>query len=314
MALGRLTGVLGAAAFVTSAAFLNWFGIVETYATSSFFAIAAIYLFTRKPVATPLATILASALTLSGVITNWSLGVALTATRWPLSRFLRYSLITLVLCVVLSATQHRIFPQAGEFYHRYSIEGEEAYVGTSELQGAHSGPERLLARVRGVVITAAVAPEPYFEKLAGSGKTVLNNQYAPLASYGAWGLAAVAAWLALLALSALTLIAERRITPTILAISGFLLGQVALHLLYGDITFLYAADFFVVMMVFACQGGRGRWQGLHTAMLACFIISAAVANTHVLRQTTDMAGKAVALAATAKAKPTAMAGTTAKPG
>jgi hypothetical protein len=290
---------------------------VETYATSSLFAIAAIYLFTRRPVVSPLATVLASALTLSGVITNWTLGVALTATRWPLSRFVRYSLVTLVLCVALSSAQHRIFPQAGEFYHRYAIQGEEAYVGSSELQGAHSSSERLLARVRGVVITAAVAPEPYFEKLATGGKTVMNNQYAPLASYGAWGLAAVVSWLALLALSALTLISERRVTPTILAIGCFLLGQVVLHLLYGDITFLYAADFFVVMMVFACQGGRGRWQGLHAAMLACFILCAAVANTHVLRLTTDMAGQAATMAAKAKAKPAAMAGlaaTPAKPG
>jgi hypothetical protein len=305
--------VLGAAGFVSSAAFLNWFGLVETYATSSLFAITAIYLFTRRPVVTPLATVLASALTLSGVITNWTLGVALTATRWPLSRFVRYSVVTLVLCVVLSAAQHRIFPHAGEFYHRYSIEGEEAYVGSSELQGTHSAPERLLARVRGVVITAAVAPKPYFEKLASGGKTVLNNQYAPLASYGAWGLAAVASWLALLAISALTLISERRVTPTILAISGFLVGQVVLHLLYGDITFLYAADFFVVLMVFACQGGRGRRQGLHAAVLAAFILSAAVANIHVLRQTTAMAGQAAAMAAKANAKPAAMAGTPATP-
>ena len=85
-----------------------------------------------------------------------------------------------------------------------------------------------------------------------------------------------------------------------LAISAFLAGQLVLHILYGDITFLYAADFFVVMMVFAAQGAKGRWRALHGTALVCFIVSGAMANTHTLRHTTEMARQAANWAAQAQ--------------
>ena len=101
----------------------------------------------------------------------------------------------------------------------------------------------------------------------------------------------------MLTLSTLTLLAERRITPTVLALAGFMLGQVVLHTVYGDITFLYAADFFVVLMVLACQGALGRWRHLHMAAMALFIVTAALANLGALGTATTMAEKAAIYAA-----------------
>ena len=87
-------------------------------------------------------------------------------------------------------------------------------------------------------------------------------------------------------------------TPTVLALLGFMLGQVVLHEVYGDITFLYAADFFVVLMVLACQGALGRWRHLHSLALATFIVAGAVANVHALNTATHMATWAADYAST----------------
>ena len=114
MGLARLAATMGSLAFVASATYLHWFGIVETYAASSLTAIGATYLFLRRPVPSTGTTILATIVSMSMVVTNWTLGIALAATRLPLTRFLRLMLITALLCVALSLVQHRIFPQAGE--------------------------------------------------------------------------------------------------------------------------------------------------------------------------------------------------------
>ena len=307
MDLGRLSAVMSCAAFICSATFLHWFGLVETYPASSITAIAAIYLTIRRPRLSATRTILAQILSISMVLTNWSLGLALTATRWPLARFLRYTALSLLLAVALSATQHRIFPYAGEFYHRYAIKAEEQFVGHTELKSPHKVQPAWLDCVQGIVVNSAVAPQPYFDTIIKTNKQIINNQDSGWQSYGLWGNLAVASWLILLALSVVTVFFEGRLTRTLLAISGFLAGQIVLHILYGDITFLYAADFFVVMMVFAAQGAMGRWKGLHRVALSCFIVTGAVANSHTLLKTTSMAAQAAhwaaAIAAEPKAKP-----------
>ena len=297
MGLARLAATMGAAAFICSATYLHWFGIVETYAASSLTAIGATYLFLRRPKITPTGTIIATILSMSMVVTNWTLGIALAATRWSLSRFLRYMVITAVLCVALSLAQHRIFPQAGEFFRRYAVEAEESFMVGGEIKPAPGEAPHWVQAMRGIGVTSAVAPQPYFDTLPKSGKKILNNQKSAWQSYDAWGEVALAAWGVMLALSALTLLAERRVTPTILALLGFMLGQMVLHIVYGDITFLYAADFFVILMVLACQGALGRWRRLHGAAMAVFIVAGAVANIHALDTATHMAAQAATFAA-----------------
>ena len=188
--------------------------------------------------------------------------------------------------------QHRIFPQAGEFFRRYAIEAEESFIAGGEIKPVPGEAPHWVQALRGVAVTSAVAPRPYFDTLPKSGKKILNNQKSPWRSYDLWGDVALAAWGLMLALSALTLLAERRVTPTVLALAGFMAGQVVLHIVYGDITFLYAGDFFVVLMVLACQGALGRWRRLHMAALASFIVAGAVANTHALNTATHMAAYA----------------------
>ncbi len=297
MGLPRLSAALGGGAFLVSATYLHWFGLVETYAMSGFTAIAASYIVLRRPTISPRATIVATIISMSMVLTNWTLGIALSATRWPLSRFLRYMLITLVLCVGLSVAQHRIFPQAGEFFRRYAIEAEERFVAGGEIKPVAGQAPHWLECVRGIMVTSAVAPQPNFDTLPKSGKKILNNQHAPWSSYDLFGDVALGAWGLMLALSALTLATGRRVTPTVLALLGFMLGQVVLHIVYGDITFLYAGDFFVVLMILACQGALGRWRQLHTVALAVFIVSGALANSHALGTASTMASEAVDYAA-----------------
>ncbi len=292
MGLTRLAAMMGSAAFIVSATYLHWFGIVETYAASSLTAIAATWLFLRRPAIGPCTTIIATILSMSMVVTNWTLGIALSATRWSLSRFLRYMVITAVLCVALSLAQHRIFPQAGEFFRRYSVEAEESFMVGGEIKPAPGETPHWVQALRGIVVTSAVAPQPYFDTLPKSGKKILNNQKSAWETYDTWGDVTLGVWGVMLALSALTLATERRVTPTVLALLGFIAGQIVLHTVYGDITFLYAADFLVVLMVLACQGALGRWRRLHLAALAVFIVAGAMANAHALDTATQMASYA----------------------
>jgi len=256
-----------------------------------------VWLFVRRPRVSGCATVLAQLLSISMVVTNWSLGLALSAARWPLARALRYTAIALLLAVALSHTQSRIFPYAGEFYHRYAMQAEEQFIGHTELKTPHKVQPGWVDCVQGILVNSAVAPQPAFDTIAKTSKIILNNQDAGWRHYGPVGVIALMAWAMMLGLSGLQVFSRRGLGSTTLAISAFLGGQLVLHILYGDITFLYAADYFVVMMVFAAQGAKGRWRALHNAAMVCFLVAGAYANTQTLTRTTHMAAQAAQLAA-----------------
>lgn len=292
--IDKTGGVLGWGAFVASATFLHWFSVLETYAVSSFTAILAVYLMVRVKKPSALATVAASLISMSMVITNWVLGLALTATHWPLSRWIRYTFLALLLAVVLSTAQRAVFPAAGQFFRLSTLTHEGKYARGKEVEVKPVGLPWPLDTVRGILLTSAVAPTPYLSSRESIGKpsiAMVNNQNPENPDFVE--LLALLAWATMLILSAISIIRERRLSPSIVAIVLFIFSQLVLHSLYGDITFLYAGDFFILLLVLACQGAKGPLRPAHLTATAVFIVAAMINNVGHFQMAASLASQAL---------------------
>lgn len=303
LGFGRAVALLACAVFLSSATFLHWFAVVETYALSSSLSIAAVYLMVRRPVPSATSAVAASFLSLCMVITNWSLGLALVFMRFPLSRFLRYSLVALVLCTVFSGIQRGLFPVAGVFLDPRQLFAETQYVGGGEVVGGAAHWSSALHAI-GIVLTSAIAPMPDTAIQSSSGTHVVTYLDRTLAGLGVIGWIAASAWIVALGISVVGLVRDRLASPVIVALALFLAGQVAMHSIYGEEPFLYAADFFVVLVVFACIGAQGRWRSVHMAALVCVVIAGGIANSRAFLASADLARHSLARSAVADGKGT----------
>src|SRR5262249_19004407 len=112
--------------------------------------------------------------------------------------------------------------------------------------------------------------------------TVMSVQHSPLASSGAWGAAATIAWAALF-LSALFALASPRANPRVpFALFATLAGQVLLHLVYGEETFLYALHVAPLLVLIAALGAASRWRPLILILAVIVACTAAMNNMEQL--------------------------------
>ncbi len=141
--------------------------------------------------------------------------------------------------------------------------------------------------MKSVLVSAAAAPTPVLEKQGPA--LVVTNQNISWASYGAAGLVAVASWLLMLVLAFHGTVVRRTTTPLVAALGAFILGQVVLHSIYGEISFLYAADYFIVLVLLASLGALGKWPSLFRAAAICFIVAGAYSNNRAFLAAVDLA-------------------------
>lgn len=135
-----------------------------------------------------------------------------------------------------------------------------------------------LDNVRSVLVSAAIAPGPYTSASNASGRAIVDNQKLSPASYDFIGMIGVASWAAALLLSFIGLTMDRKLTAPVIALLGFMAGQIVLHLFYGDITFLFAGNFFLILVMLASLGSITRLRVPHGTALLCFVVAGAVSN------------------------------------
>jgi hypothetical protein len=241
-----VAAALFSAVFVASATHIYWFSLVETYSFAALSIAVMLVVMTRPYPLPESAWIFASAFTLAITVTNWMLGLAATFFCQPFRRFLRISLITLATVMVLALIQLAIFPTAKLFFLPNSMLGETKYTSVARPDWTP------IPSVRSFFLTSAVAPPSVKVRLDGA--VILSNQHVSFGQMGPAGWIALTSWISLL-LFACWAVCRQSTHPNVArAILAFLAGQMALHLVYGDITFLYAGNFFPALVCFAAFG------------------------------------------------------------
>jgi hypothetical protein len=186
----------------------------------------------------------ASAASLSITVTNWMAGLLLAFACLPWRRAVRISAVALAVIFVLALVQKLMFPTSGLFF--VGSPGEGLYMNRPDAGTVWN-------KLAAMLLHAFVMPET---RTLPSPKEflwpLLSVQFSPPGSGGPYGRPALLFWVLLLGAGiagAFRLAARWR--PFVLVLAGTLLGQVVLHLIYGEETFLYSLHFTPLLITLA---------------------------------------------------------------
>lgn len=275
MRLPWIPAALFTAAFLSSATFVHWFAIAETSAFAALSISIVLFVLTRVSGANWWAWSLASAFSLAITVTNWTIALASAIIRLELRRAVSASLAALLLVVGLAMVQWVAIPGATLFFLPGSLVEEYRYT---QIRNNAWSP---LANLWSTLVTSAVAPAPYQDLHLGPGQLMLpivDNQQTSLSSYTPVGMVAIAAWIAMLACGILGGVATPRLRAVFAAVSLFLAGQLFLYLVYGNLTFLYATNYFAAMIVLAALGWFSPLRFVAIAAATVFVVAAGWSN------------------------------------
>ena len=256
---------------VASAAAMFWLAVPECAALGSLtvlLALLAAVLADRGRLGST-AELLVSAATLSVTVTHWLTGLLLVVRRHRPQKALQISVNAFAIVVALWAIQRAVVPSA-DFFIGYAE--HTRFILRPESGGA--------ARVVTVLTThAAVMPE-IGTRAEPKWGDLMTIQHAGLWSGGAIAVAGKLAWLGMLACGVASL---RHLSPTLRLVAlGGLGGQLALHVVYGEETFLYTLSAMPLLIVIASAAAKSAARRAVLALAVVFIAAGGWTNARQL--------------------------------
>ncbi len=266
----RLDAIVFTALVCATSSAMFWMGVLETYTLGSLTLLVPVALcaLDGERRLRPGWYLAASAVSLSVTTTNWMSGMVAAAVRWPWRRALQITANALCVVLVVWAVQRVVFPTA-PFFFGYS--NESRFI----LPAASGGPlpvARVLFFHSIVMPHIEVIPEPKWG-------AVMSVQLSAIGSSGAWGVAATVLWAALLALAAIGLVSARGDRSIQLVLGSTIAGQVLLHTIYGEETFLYTMHIAPLLILAAALASTTTpWRRTILALAVALAVAAAVNN------------------------------------
>lgn len=255
--------------FLASATFVHWFAYVETYAFAMLTTTGTIFVLTICRSRPLWIWTVSSAGVLAITVTNWGLALAASFFRLSFRDFVKASVSALFLVVLLACGQKLLFPQAVLFFNPYNYKSDVSYTQVWQ-QSKGYGTWTPVDNIRGVLLTSAIAPPPATEisKSPVGDFTIVSSQHTQLSRMSLAGTIAVICWSLLLVAGvwgAIHSIPHRAVT---VPVSIYVVFQTLLHSVYGEITFLYAGNFFPSLVFMTAFG--------YLTPLRKFVLGAAV--------------------------------------
>jgi hypothetical protein len=277
----RLDATIFAVLGAVSASALFWTGLTETYLLGSIsvlLALLAVQLTSRQK---SLWIPLASAFSLSVTVTNWMAGLLATAVSFSWKRACLLVATAFCLVVILWGVQKFFYPQCPFFL---SQSEEKSYI-NNPLSG---GP---VTSIKAFVFNTMVMPRIRpFEDMKSKWRWCgyITVQHDRPGAGSRLGTAAAALWAVLLAIGLWGLVSAREHLKLRLVLGGTLLGQMALHSIYGEETFLYSLHFAPLLLAVAAMGIQTRLRPMVLALATCLIFIAGINNFSQLSRAIEL--------------------------
>lgn len=277
-----LFSILGA----ISAAAMFWLAIPDVYPFAGLTILLGLTFIalTEHRKLSPLWYVVVSALTLSITVTNWMLGIHWTIVNHPWKKALLITLKAWVLVVLLVLVQKVIFPttNAGFIKLHSTIQGEEKYIQIKDFAGS-------LRVIQSFFFHTIVMPSVRMLNDPNLKLERLSAQISLPGSGSIWGSLATFLWIALLCLGLWGFFSIRKHLRLRVALGLTLLGQLALHLMYGtDETFLYTLHFAPLLLVLAALSTLTPARSLALVLTGMLVVSAGINNVMQLNQAIDL--------------------------
>ncbi|MEY2563722.1 MAG: hypothetical protein QOH88_1915 [Verrucomicrobiota bacterium] len=277
----QIDATIFAALGAVSAAALFWTGLTETYLLGSISILLALLAVQLPSSRKSFWITLASAFSLSVTITNWMAGLLATAVSFSWKRACVLVATAFCLVTILWGVQKFFYPQCPFFL---SQSEEKAYI-NNPLSG---GP---VTSIKALVFHTMVMPrirpfEDMKSKWRWCGYITIQNDRPGAGS--SLATAAAALWALLLALGLWGFATASGHVKLRIVIGGTLLGQMALHSIYGEETFLYSLHFAPLLLAVAAMGIHTRLRPVVLALATCLVFIAGTNNFSQLSKAIEL--------------------------
>ncbi|MEM5518138.1 hypothetical protein WNY37_14360 [Henriciella sp. AS95] len=288
LGLPRLVVAAFTLLFIATASFMFWSGIVESFQFSGFALILSLFMMLRINTAHWGWWVLVSLLSLGFLITNWVFGLIAMAVRLKLKPFVSVVIISLTAAVALSIAQNAAFSKASFFFNPKPLMHETHFLQTSmAADGTYEEGWQPVSNLRSIYVTSVVAM-PAYPQQQGYGRLTTTNQNSGLPKDEISPLIAIAAWVLLFGLGLWGTILRRDIRLPLIGAGLMLLVQTGLHLIYGEVTFLYSLNFMPLLILFASCAWFVPWKQAAVALASLVIVFGGINNERRLQQTINL--------------------------
>lgn len=280
----RIDTVLYSLLIVFSAGVMFWTTVPESYLFGSISMTVPIFIVAldRYVSISPYWYILISAFSLSITTTNWMAGIFATWVTHAKKQAVVLIGKTFLLVSGLWIFQKQIFYQAQFFLASDVIQEELKYVSPQ----ASGGPLRVIS---GFIFHPMVMPK--MTTIASNRGLdewpLITVQTSNLGSSGWVGTVATMVWAALLLLGFWSLFSKQVDSKLRLFILLTLAGQMTLHLVYGEETFLYALHFLPFLITVVAVSSLTRLRMVSLALASALVLLAAANNSVQFNQASD---------------------------
>lgn len=248
---------------LSSASAFFWLTVPESYALGSINLIMALgfaALANHKKMPNS-AYIVVNAITLSTTITNWMAGISATLASRNIKETIKICLMALAVVTIIWGVQKRYFPTTVFF------------LGDREEANYMFSPNfhRIIAVFSTFFFHTLIAPAFTIIDHNIEGWPLLSFQNALPTSNNLFALAGSIVWLGTLIISAIAFFSAKTQLPLKITLGLTLLGQLCLHLFYGEETFLYALHFLPLLLVVVSIGLNSKNAKVISALICVLI-------------------------------------------
>jgi hypothetical protein len=280
----QLDAILFSLVGLTSSAAIFWFAVPETYSFGSlsillgltFVALTQYYQFPSSWY------IAINIMTMGITVTNWMVGILATLVNQTRRRSL-WVVLQAFLCVIgLSFAQMLIFSRSRP---PLATRTEMNYIFRPES----GGPLQVIkAFIFHTVVMPAVTVVERWDQDAHRNWATLITQNSDPGSGTVWGMVAVVLWVGLLVLGVWGFLSTSQ-HPKLRTVLGFtLLGQLGLHIIYGEETFLYALHIAPLLLVLAAFSTLTKARLPVLCLVGLLILALSFNNTSQFAKTTEL--------------------------
>ncbi len=258
-----------------------WFVVPETFSFGSVSLLTAFILAAiseKRPLKT-IWYVFVNVATFAFVITNWMAALFATLIGKSSKRIEKILLYSFCLILLLWGVQKTMFTYTG-----FILEGPSE---TRHMLRDDSGG--IFRIVPSFVYHTVIMPAFKITNDPARTKdeelsTILSTQFSDPGSGSAWGMAGVILWTLILAIGTSALFSLREQKKFRLLLGLVLCGQLGMHVIYGNETFLYALHFLVLLIPLAALGSLTKLRFLVRILVIMLIPCLAVNNyTQFLR-------------------------------
>jgi len=268
-----LFAALAAVFMLTSASYIFWSAVPETYVFGSA-TISATFFFSLAMNLRPRAHVFLHFFTMAFTITNWMAAVLASLSQFKISLALRVCALGLVIAIVASLWQAALLTGAEMFWYSGSVQGEVRFMRLPSFENIPLYGQRIV----NFLFVSIVAPEPNLR-----GDTVRSSF-----TYSALGWSGLISWSAILGAGVVRAFSISTRLQFCLVVGVFALFQLGMHVIYGDEPFLYSMHFLPALVLIGCLSLTGRYRWFFAALMVFSIMTNTLNNYWRFQEAIDL--------------------------